>query len=244
MAEAARPIDADNHYYEPRDFCTRHIEPRFEDRAVRVDEDERIWVGDRPFTFLANWSFDRTTKPGALRELLRNKRYERYDEDQPSHVEAIQPGRAAVSAAAVDARKVACGACAYAVQDLRAHPGIACTVADGFVHAVDVFAVGRAVVVVVEAVAAGGLRRAHGLARAGAVGAVDVAVAVVVDPVPTDLAAGRVLTRALVVVAVRQAVPIIVDPVDAILGNTGGVRATVANVSAVDQTVSIVVEVD
>ena len=92
MAEAARPIDADNHYYEPRDFCTRHIEPRFEDRAVRVDEDERIWVGDRPFTFLANWSFDRTTKPGALRELLRNKRYERYDEDQPSHVEAIQPG--------------------------------------------------------------------------------------------------------------------------------------------------------
>ena len=91
MGNGDRPIDADNHYYEPRDFCTRHIEPRFEDGAVRVDEDDRIWVGERPFTFLAGWSFDRTTRPGALRELLRKGRYEKAGEEERSHIEEIRP---------------------------------------------------------------------------------------------------------------------------------------------------------
>jgi predicted TIM-barrel fold metal-dependent hydrolase len=76
----AGPIDADNHYYEPRDFCTRHIEPRFRAQAVRVDEEERVWVGDRPFTFLKGWNFDLYGRPGALRELLRKKRYDEYGE--------------------------------------------------------------------------------------------------------------------------------------------------------------------
>ncbi len=91
MTDAARPIDADNHYYEPRDFCTRHIEPRFRDRAVRVDDDDRVWVGDRPFTFLANWSYDQCTKPGALREMLRANKYDEYADGERSHVEDIQP---------------------------------------------------------------------------------------------------------------------------------------------------------
>ena len=89
MTESLRPIDADNHYYEPRDFCTRHIEPRYRDRAVRVDEEDHIWIGDRPFTFLAGWNFDQTTKPGALRELLRRKRYD--ETTGESAVEEMQP---------------------------------------------------------------------------------------------------------------------------------------------------------
>ena len=91
MPDTERPIDADNHYYEPRDFCTRHIEPRFRDRAVRVADDDRVWIGDRPFTFLANWSFDRSTRPGALRDLLRAKKYAEAGESESSHVEDIQP---------------------------------------------------------------------------------------------------------------------------------------------------------
>ena len=91
MAKEMRPIDADNHYYEPRDFCTRHIEPRFREQAVRVDEDDRVWVGDRLFTFLANWSFDRVARPGALRELLRASRYEKYDDEERSHEEEVRP---------------------------------------------------------------------------------------------------------------------------------------------------------
>jgi len=71
-------FDADNHYYEPRDAFTRYIEPRFRERAVRVlrdpDGTERIWIGERPFTFLADTglNFDTTQKPGSLREFLRS----------------------------------------------------------------------------------------------------------------------------------------------------------------------------
>ncbi|MHB8669100.1 MAG: amidohydrolase family protein [Acidimicrobiales bacterium] len=69
-------FDADNHYYEPPDAFTRFIEPMDRDKAVRVvagdDGRNRIVVGDRPFTFLENWSFETHARPGSLRELLRN----------------------------------------------------------------------------------------------------------------------------------------------------------------------------
>ena len=69
--------DGDNHYYEPRDAFTRHIEPKYRDRAVRVirgdDGEERILVGDRPFTFLdTGTNFDVTQKPGSLRAFLKS----------------------------------------------------------------------------------------------------------------------------------------------------------------------------
>ena len=75
-----RFVDADNHYYETRDCFTRHMEPRFRDKAIRVEpvpDDPRgrseIWIGDKPFSFLAHHSFERTVKPGALREMLKLK---------------------------------------------------------------------------------------------------------------------------------------------------------------------------
>jgi predicted TIM-barrel fold metal-dependent hydrolase len=78
-APAYRLVDADNHYYETRDCFTRHMPKRLLASAIRVEADadgrDRIWVGDRPFTFLENWSFQYANKPGALRELLRKKDY-------------------------------------------------------------------------------------------------------------------------------------------------------------------------
>ena len=69
-------FDADNHYYEPRDAFTRHIEPRYRELAIRPEPGdgrrERLMVGARPFTFLENLFFESTVKPGALREMLRN----------------------------------------------------------------------------------------------------------------------------------------------------------------------------
>jgi predicted TIM-barrel fold metal-dependent hydrolase len=72
-------IDADNHYYEPADCYTRHIEPRFRDRAVRRADDPdgpvKIIVGEQPFTFLTGdfpGSAARTNRPGSLRDMLRN----------------------------------------------------------------------------------------------------------------------------------------------------------------------------
>ena len=45
-------VDFDQHYYEPVDCCTRHLDPRFADQAVHVapgDDGRPEWrVGDRP----------------------------------------------------------------------------------------------------------------------------------------------------------------------------------------------------
>ncbi len=80
MAQLAfRLFDADNHYYETRDCFTRFLPKRLADRAIHVvtgaDGRDRIFVGERPFTFLEGWSFSHASKAGALRELLRNKDY-------------------------------------------------------------------------------------------------------------------------------------------------------------------------
>ncbi|MFI5317442.1 MAG: amidohydrolase family protein [Myxococcota bacterium] len=69
--------DGDNHYYEPRDAFTRYIEPRYRDRAVRVIETDgrsQVWIGERAFHFLDDTfaSFEKTVRPGSLREFLKS----------------------------------------------------------------------------------------------------------------------------------------------------------------------------
>ena len=68
-----RLFDSDNHYYEPRDAFTRHMEKTHLHLAVRPVRDadgERIVVGDRPLTFLTSY-YNRVAAPGSLREMLR-----------------------------------------------------------------------------------------------------------------------------------------------------------------------------
>jgi predicted TIM-barrel fold metal-dependent hydrolase len=89
-------VDADNHYYEPRDAFTRHMPAVNQELAVRVlgqGDDERIVVGDKPFTFLRH-NFDRVVKPGALRELLRSMKKGAGTDDRGEGTpdEAVQPG--------------------------------------------------------------------------------------------------------------------------------------------------------
>lgn len=68
-------FDADSHYYEPRDAFTRYMEPAFRDKAVHVrrddDGNDRIFVGDRPFSFLSPL-YDKVAPPGSLRDMLRS----------------------------------------------------------------------------------------------------------------------------------------------------------------------------
>ena len=86
-------FDADNHYYEPRDAFTRHLDPRHRERAIHVDSDahgrDRVMIGGRPFTFLENPFFETTAKPGSLREMLRNLGKEGFEAE--SVRERIQP---------------------------------------------------------------------------------------------------------------------------------------------------------
>ncbi len=82
-------FDADNHYYESRDCFTRYIEPKFRDKAIHVESDgerERVMIGDRPFTFLENTYYETVTKPGSLREMLRNLKNDDFD-----HTEVREP---------------------------------------------------------------------------------------------------------------------------------------------------------
>ena len=79
--------DGDNHYYEPRDAFTRYIDPRYRDRAVRVVETDgrsQIWIGERAFHFLDDTfaSFDKTVRPGSLREFLKSLGSERLVEPE------------------------------------------------------------------------------------------------------------------------------------------------------------------
>ena len=77
MATIDYPVfDADNHYYETRDAFSRHITPSLRDKAIhaRIDDDgvERVYVGDKRFTFLEHRNFDTVVPPGALRAMLRS----------------------------------------------------------------------------------------------------------------------------------------------------------------------------
>ena len=77
MATIDYPVfDADNHYYETRDAFSRHIAPSMRDKAIhsRIDDDgvERVYVGDKRFTFLEHRNFDTVVPPGALRAMLRS----------------------------------------------------------------------------------------------------------------------------------------------------------------------------
>ena len=94
MAPTDTPLfDADNHYYEPRDAFTRFIEPRFRDKAIHLVKAEtgrdRVMIGDRPFTFLENAYTEQVTKPGALREMLRNLSSGNFSESEVR--EPLQP---------------------------------------------------------------------------------------------------------------------------------------------------------
>ena len=67
--------DADMHYFEPEDCFTRFMSSDRTEEAIRVVQDgdgSRVMVGDRPFTFLREPFSDIHTKPGSLREMLRN----------------------------------------------------------------------------------------------------------------------------------------------------------------------------
>lgn len=71
-----RIYDADQHYYEPDDCFTRHIEARFAKRPVWVDRSDpqtpgRMYVGDERCHFFSVGTGDNVGPPGAMKEFLR-----------------------------------------------------------------------------------------------------------------------------------------------------------------------------
>jgi predicted TIM-barrel fold metal-dependent hydrolase len=89
-----RIVDADNHFYEPDDCFTRHIEARFRHRTARVERASpdalgRVFIGNERSGFYSVAVGDHVGPPGMMRAFLRG------DTD-----------RGAVNASPIDARQV------------------------------------------------------------------------------------------------------------------------------------------
>ena len=86
-----RVVDADNHYYEPDDCCTRHLEARYRDRAVHVETREdgtREWRFGAKRLGFHRGARDHALRPGALRELFAG---EPFDAEAPPVISTDQP---------------------------------------------------------------------------------------------------------------------------------------------------------
>jgi predicted TIM-barrel fold metal-dependent hydrolase len=72
-----RLFDADEHYYEPDDCFTRHIEARLRERTVRVERSGpgpgRMFVGDERCHFFSVGAGDSVGPPGAMKAFLRGE---------------------------------------------------------------------------------------------------------------------------------------------------------------------------
>ncbi len=89
------PIDADNHYYEPLDAFTRHLDPAYRDRGVRaVTEGKRthLLIGGRVNRFVPNPTFDPIIVPGCLDSMFRGQIPDGVD---PRSLMQVEPLKAA-----------------------------------------------------------------------------------------------------------------------------------------------------
>jgi predicted TIM-barrel fold metal-dependent hydrolase len=76
MALDYKAIDVDNHYYEPLDSFTRHLDKKFKRRGVQMVSDGRrtlAVIGDRVNHFIPNPTFDPIIVPGCLDLLFRGE---------------------------------------------------------------------------------------------------------------------------------------------------------------------------
>jgi predicted TIM-barrel fold metal-dependent hydrolase len=80
--EPYRLVDVDNHYYEPDDCFTRHLDPAFVDRAFHVERGEdglgRPYFGASPSYYLISNPADLIGRPGVVRE-HKDERYRPLD---------------------------------------------------------------------------------------------------------------------------------------------------------------------
>ena len=85
-------IDGDNHYYEPDDCCTRHLESKFKDRSVHMrrgaDGSGNWYFGNQPLTF-ARGARDVVLAPGEYRAFMAGKAFD--PENPPRMLDAHSP---------------------------------------------------------------------------------------------------------------------------------------------------------
>jgi predicted TIM-barrel fold metal-dependent hydrolase len=89
-----RPVDADQHYYEHLDACTRHLDRAFRERGIQVVEQgthKLLLAGGRAFRFIPNPTFDPVIVPGCLDPMFRGQVPDGVDPRSLPRVEPIHP---------------------------------------------------------------------------------------------------------------------------------------------------------
>src|SRR3546814_9767455 len=89
----ARPIDADNHYYETLDAFTRHLDPKMADRGVKPVQDGKrvkLLIGGKVNGFIPNPTFNPIIVPGCLDPLFRGQIPEGVDPRTLMQVEPLR----------------------------------------------------------------------------------------------------------------------------------------------------------
>lgn len=88
----ARPIDADNHYYESLDAFTRHQDRAMRSRGVEIMRDGKrvhVVIGGRVNRFIANPTFDPVIVPGSIDLFFRGQVPEGVDPKSLAKIEPI-----------------------------------------------------------------------------------------------------------------------------------------------------------
>jgi predicted TIM-barrel fold metal-dependent hydrolase len=90
-SDPLRPVDADNHYYEALDAFTRHLDPAFKHRGVRVMREGthvEIVIAGKVNRFIPNPTFDPVIVPGCLDLQFRGQIPDGVD---PRNIRAVEP---------------------------------------------------------------------------------------------------------------------------------------------------------
>jgi predicted TIM-barrel fold metal-dependent hydrolase len=88
-----KPVDADNHYYEPLDAFTRHLDKKFRWRGVHPVQDGKrvqVLIGGKVNRFVPNPTFDPIIVPGCLDSFFRGQVPEEVDPRTLTKVEPLR----------------------------------------------------------------------------------------------------------------------------------------------------------
>jgi predicted TIM-barrel fold metal-dependent hydrolase len=85
--------DADQHYYEPEDALTRHLDPRFRSviRWIEMDGRRTLLVNDKLLTVVPNPTYDPVGVPGSLERYFRAQNTEGLPIREIIRMQPIQP---------------------------------------------------------------------------------------------------------------------------------------------------------
>src|SRR5262249_16641626 len=94
VAMETKPIDADNHYYEPLDAFTSHLDKAFKKRGVRPVQDGKrveLLIGGKLNRFTPTPPFNPIIVPGGLDALFRGQIPEGVNPAEMIKVEPLRP---------------------------------------------------------------------------------------------------------------------------------------------------------